>query len=476
MTNSNEFRLMSHLMRRAGFSSTKENIEKRLQIGYEATVEELLNPIHKDDSIDNSLLRRYNPDQGTSHDSTGAGSYWLYRLVSTNTPLQEKIGLFWHNIFATGYSKVTNGKSLTDQIAMFRKHGMGRLDDLLLELSKDPAMILWLDNMDNHKGAINENYGRELLELFSMGVGNYTEDDIKECARAFTGWTVANAEYTKQLAVRNSIWPYGKIAWRYEYDIADHDDDEKKFLGHDGDFNGEDIINIICEQPSTARFISRHLYHFFVADEPPVPSWPYVEPQDMEAIKILEKSYFDSNHNIEAMLRTLFNSDFFKSEKVYYKKIKSPTELVVQILKITEEFDGPNFELSSRNNQITYMGQQLLNPPSVEGWHQGLEWIETGSITERVNFCVQQMSDIRNPGILKIINFILNSDIQNISTSDIIDKILNEIGGLDISQNTRESLEDFINNIDLSKSSLADESTIANVFGVIGSVPEFQRC
>ena len=122
------------------------------------------------------------------------------------------------------------------------------------------------------------------------------------------------------------------------------------------------------------------------------------------------------------------------------------------------------------------MGQQLLNPPSVEGWHQGLEWIETGSITERVNFCVQQMSDIRNPGILKIINFILNSDIQNISTSDIIDKILNEIGGLDISQNTRESLEDFINNIDLSKSSLADESTIANVFGVIGSVPEFQRC
>ncbi|MFL2756363.1 MAG: DUF1800 family protein, partial [Dehalococcoidia bacterium] len=123
-----------------------------------------------------------------------------------------------------------------------------------------------------------------------------------------------------------------------------------------------------------------------------------------------------------------------------------------------------------------YMGQQLLNPPSVEGWHQGLEWIETGSITERVNFCVQQMSDLSNPGILKIIKFILNSDIQNISTSDIIDKILNEIGGLDISQNTRESLEDFINNIDLSKSSLADESTIANVFGVIGSVPEFQRC
>ena len=473
-----DFKLMSHLMRRAGFSSTKEDIENKLAIGYEASVEELLNPSTKTDGIDDATLRRYHPDQAASHDSTSVGSYWLYRLISTNSPLQEKIGLFWHNIFATGYAKVTNGKPLTDQIAMFRKYGMGKLDDLLLQLSKDPAMIIWLDNMDNHKGAINENYGRELLELFSMGVGNYTEDDIKECSRAFTGWTIANVDYTKQLAVRNSIWPYGKLAWRYEYDDDDHDSEIKTFLGEKGDFNGGDIINIICKQPSTARFISRHLYHFFVADEPPVPSWPYVEPQDMAAIKILEQAYFDSNHNIEEMLRTLFNSDFFKSELNYYKKIKSPTELVVQILRITEEFDNPKFELSTRNSQIAYMGQQLLNPPSVEGWHQGLEWIETGSITERVNFCVQQMSDLSNPGISKMSDTLLSNDINIMTPKNIIQNIINELGGLDISDETRETLEKFADEIGLLniENNPKIKETMATMLGMISSVPEFQKC
>ena len=134
----------------------------------------------------------------------------------------------------TAYSKVTQGKVLADQLRMFRRHGMGSFRTLLIELSKDPAMIVWLDNQDNHKRDINENYGRELLELFSMGVGNYTEQDVKECARAFTGWTVANTEHTVTLARRNSIWPYGKVAWRFEYREEDHDDGEKEFLGERG--------------------------------------------------------------------------------------------------------------------------------------------------------------------------------------------------------------------------------------------------
>jgi len=311
-----------------------------------------------------------------------------------------------------------------------------------------------------------------------MGVGNYTEDDIKECSRAFTGWTIANVDYTKQLAVRNSIWPYGKIAWRYEYDDSDHDSGIKKFLGKEGNFNGDDIINIICQQPSTARFISRHLYHFFVADEPPVPSWPYVEPQDIEAIKILEQAYFDSDHNIEEMLRTLFNSDFFKSKEIYYKKIKSPTELVVQILRITEEFDGPKFELPNRNSQLTYMGQQLLNPPSVEGWHQGLEWIETGSITERVNFCVEQMSDLSNPGISKMSDTLLSNDISTMTSKIMIQNIINELGGLDISNETRKTLEKFADEIGLLniENNSKTKETMATMLGMIGSVPEFQKC
>ena len=129
------------------------------------------------------LIRRYHYDHSAMFESTGSGASLLYRLISTNDPLREKMGLFWHGVFATGYAKVTIGKVLMDQVKMFRRYGMGNFKTLLIELAKDPAMIIWLDNQDNHKGAINENFGRELLELFSMGVGNYSEDDIKECAR-----------------------------------------------------------------------------------------------------------------------------------------------------------------------------------------------------------------------------------------------------------------------------------------------------
>ena len=135
----------------------------------------------------------------------------------TDTPLREKVCLFWHRVFATAATKLIQTRVVTNQISMFREHGMGSFDDLLIELSRDPAMIMWLDNQDNHGSNINENYGRELLELFSMGVGNYSEDDIKETARAFTGWTIGNTEYMALRAERDSIWPYGRLAWHYEF-------------------------------------------------------------------------------------------------------------------------------------------------------------------------------------------------------------------------------------------------------------------
>ena len=146
--------------------SKKSDLGELMGITYEEIVDNLINPKNSD-SVDDALVRRYHPDQSTSHDMSGSGSYWLYRMVSSRNPLREKMALFWHNIFATGYAKVTNGKPFTDQTRMFRNFGMGRLDELLLRLSKDPAMIIWLDNIDNHSDAINENYGRELLELFS---------------------------------------------------------------------------------------------------------------------------------------------------------------------------------------------------------------------------------------------------------------------------------------------------------------------
>ena len=479
VTTSPDVKLMAHLLRRAGFGATKEQLDQYISIGYEKVVDSF---IATEDSsrINDALVRRYFPDQSVTHDTTGAGSYWLYRLVSTDSPLREKIALFWHNVFATGYTKVTNGKPMSDQLRMFRSHGLAKLDDLLLKLSRDPAMIIWLDNVDNHNGAINENYGRELLELFSMGVGNYSEDDIKECSRAFTGWSIANSDYIKQLAVRNSIMPYGKLAWRYEYKEDDHDNGEKTFLGHKGNFNGEEIVKIICEQPATARFISRHLYHFFVADEPPVPSWPYKEPQDLEAISILEKTYFDSRYDIGEMIRVLLNSEFFKSETCHYKKIKSPAELAGNVLRTTEEFGTPNIRISERNSQITFMGQQLLNPPSVEGWHQGLEWIETGSLTERVNFASQHLGDLSKPGVRRIVQNVIDDEGESISAEVCVDKCLDQLGAIQTSQYIYDTLVEFaqengIPSINLLKDKEKAAKKISELISVIASVPEFQQ-
>mgnify|MGYP002525526740 FL=1 len=155
--------------------------------------------------------------------------------------------------------------------------------------------------------SINENYGRELLELFSLGIGNYTEQDVKECARAFTGWTLGNAEYMAMRASRDSIWPYSRIAWHFEFREEDHDDGEKTFLGETGRFNGEDIVAIIARQDSTARFVSTRLFQYFAADE--------VDEDGQKVIEDMIRSYFDSGQEIRSVLRTLFNSEYFKSEK-----------------------------------------------------------------------------------------------------------------------------------------------------------------
>ena len=185
---------IAHLLRRAGFGGTKKQIDDLVAFGYEESVERLMNA-SDENRLPDHLVWRYHHEQSGLMGATNPAAYWLYKLIGKEDSLTEKMALFWHGIFATGYNKLSQGRALANQIRMFRKFGRGNFRDLLVELSKDPAMIAWLDNNDNHRGSINENYGRELLELFSMGVGHYSEDDIKEAARAFTGWTIGNTEY-----------------------------------------------------------------------------------------------------------------------------------------------------------------------------------------------------------------------------------------------------------------------------------------
>ena len=284
--------------------------------------------------------------------------------------------MFWHGVFATGNTKVGNPRTILKQVAMFRRYGLGSFRNLLLQLSKNPAMMFFLDNKDSHKDAVNENYGRELLELFSMGVGNYTEDDVRQASLAFTGWTIRNASMMTARSQQDLVPPYGPLDWHFQYMDDDHDDGVKAFLGHEGAFNGEDIIDIICKQPATARFISRHMYNFFVADEPQVPAWETVPPRDPEAIDTLAKAFVENDYEIRPVLRVLLNSDFFKDAR--YAKVKSPTELVVGTARMAGGHDLPELADVDLALLPATMGQELLDPPSVEGWHTGMEWITTG--------------------------------------------------------------------------------------------------
>ena len=467
MGKSEDRRLVAHLMRRAGFGATSSELDELSAVPYEQVVDTLLDPPDKS-WMGEHLIRRFHHEQSGMMSAFGPSEYWLYQMVTTKAPLVEKMTLFWHGIFATGYPKVIHGKVLSNQIAMFRRHGMDGLDELLVELSKDPAMIVWLDNQENHNGAINENYGRELLELFSMGVGNYSEDDIKEAARAFTGWTIGNTEYMVLRSDRDSDMPYGRIAWHFEFKEEDHDYGEKTFLGKTGAFDGSDIVKIICQEDATAGYIARHMYNFFVRDEVPIPSWNDTAPIDAGAIEILKKAYFESNHSIKEMLRVLFNSDFFKDETNWYKRMKSPAELVAGVLRLSGQLDRPRRDIIDHTMKMTFMGQHLTNPPSVEGWHEGEEWIETGALVERVNFAAEQLGNLEMPGVLSMVDQILY---EAKSGENIPELCLKQMGSLDVKESIMSMLQETVE-----KSSTVERETVEDLLRVIAASPEYQRC
>ena len=417
MAVSKEIALMAHLMRRAGFSARREELEKYVDQGYEATVEWLLNP-QEDNGVDEDIVDRYYIDIDDRRNSDPTNAWWLYRMINTANPLEEKMSLFWHGLFATAYEKIQNGRAVASQIDLFHQHCLGDFRTILVKLSRDPAMIIWLDNDTNHKGTPNENYGRELLELFSMGVGNYSEDDVKECARAFSGWTVANF---------NARYPWGPYPMDFEYRPDDHDDGEKAFLGEQGRFNGEDIIDIIVRQPATGRFVADRLYNFFVSDDP--------APAD--AIETLSNAYFESNYDIRSVMRVLLNSDFFKN--AIYAKVRSPAEVVASVLRLVGDFQEPRPGLLETTYESKYMGQELLNPPTVEGWHTGREWIDSGSLVGRVNFSADQVGDISQPGVRDIIDR-LASQGTSMTPEELVDGCLELIGPLEVEEKTRTSL------------------------------------
>ena len=462
--------LMAHLMRRAGFGATHEELEECAAKGYEAVVEELVQAADPQ-SMPDDIIRRCHPDQSEMLTADNVTAYWMYKMVTTRCPLQEKMALFWHGFFATGYAKVDHAKTQFNQAQMFRRHGLGSFRTLLIELSRDPAMIMWLDNNDNHNGAINENYGRELLELFSMGIGNYTEEDVRECARAFTGWTLANEKYMVVRAHKSSIWPYSRIAWHFEYRDDDHDHGEKTFLDETGRFNGEDIIDIVARQEATARFVSSRLFQFFAADE--------IDEDGERVVDDMASSYFDSGYEIRSVLRTLFRSDYFKSQGARFARVRGPVELIVNTAKISGGYRTPTPDVHQLGPLTLFMGQGVLRPPTVEGWHEGTEWIDSGTLVERVNFAANELGDVRKPGVRAIIDRLASEEGGVLTPERLVDRCLSLTGLFDVSDETHSGLvasEERRGNLDLRGHQQADEAEqrVAHALSMVASTREFQ--
>ena len=414
---------VAHLMRRAGFGATPEELDSLTEEKtYEELVDDLVNT-ERFPEVDPSFVERY---YGGEPVAVYVGK-WLYKMINTQRPLQEKMAIFLHHIYPVAWGKSEHGPSIFTQIEMFRRVGLTDFKSILLELSKDPAMIFWLDNNENHKDEINENYGRELLELFSMGIGAYTEDDIKSASRAFTGWS-----FRQPL----SLYPTGHHQAVFEYLPEDHDDGEKTFLGNCGNLNGEDIIEIIAKQPATARFISRHLYNFFVEDEAQVPSWSIEPPRNEAAIEQLSRVFLESNGDMKTVLKVLFNADWFKDSQDK-KKVKSPAELVAGVLKQTGEFRSPKPGMHDFAGAAAVMGQSLLNPPTVEGWHTGHEWIDSGTLSERINFAAKQFKDPSKPGIQEMLQRAGSLDED---PAGLVSRCLDLMGGVRVSEETHRSL------------------------------------
>ncbi|GFG76428.1 hypothetical protein MBOT_37930 [Mycobacterium botniense] len=457
---------MAHLLRRAGFGATADELDSYLAAGYQATVEALVNPPEETPTYgcypDHDLVDRYFTASVGPRSPEYAWPQWMWRLLTTTRPLQEKMALFWHGLFATGVKYPLPCSAQLEQIEMFRRRGMGGFEELLRSLSRDPAMLFWLDNQANHKDAPNENYARELLELFTMGVGNYTEADVKAAARAFTGWGV--------IPMMPQFF-LGTFPAAFRYDESDHDATDKTFLGHTGPFNGDDIIAIIVQQPATARFLCDRLYRFFVADEP--------DESGRAEIARLSAVFLDTGGDVRSLLRAVFTSDHFRSEQVRYRKVKSPVELMVGTARLTGRWQLPTTDVAELARNAHFMGQSLLNPPSVEGWHEGEEWIDSAGLIERINCASAEITHPEAPGVQRIVARV-RAWLENCADQTPaawVDACLQAMGSLKISPETRQVLTEHLADPPAPRAGAhAVERYTLELLRAIVSTPDYQYC
>jgi uncharacterized protein (DUF1800 family) len=346
-----DMRLAGHLLRRAAGGASFDQLQQAVADGLPATLNRLLEGEKGWRSFYEQAGELADSIAGTTNEAE-MRAWWLYVILRSPHPLLEQMTLFWHNHFATSQAKVNDVAAMLGQNQLLRRHALGKFGPLLHEISKDPAMMVWLDTGLNKKGKPNENYARELMELFTLGRGHYSERDIREAARAFTGWSIKDGKY---LFVKN-----------------EHDAGPKSVFGKSDRFGGEGIVELCLDRPETARFLVVKLIRGFISDTL-APS-----PRLVEA---LANPFRDSDYDIQALMRTLLGSNLFFSEHAYRARIKSPTAFAVGIVKgLQGNVNSLNLAQATEN-----LGQKLFFPPSVKGWDGGAAWLNSTTLLMRQN-------------------------------------------------------------------------------------------
>ncbi len=375
----------AHLLNRAGFGGTPDEIAQVMEMGPTKAVDWLIDfpdaPVEEQsqtDVPDMSSIEGYpktfadrrkmflgkTPEErqmllqklmASNREAVGATiGWWLKRMAQGPYPLQEKLTLFWHGHFTTSARDERSAMAMWQQNEMLRRNAAGNFRQFVRQVSRDPAMLDYLNNQQNRKAKPNENYARELMELFTLGIGNYTEQDIKEAARAFTGWAHDGDEYI--------------------FRKFDHDEGIKTFFGKRGNFNGDDVIEIILQNPACAPYIAQRLYTFFVAEQ-----------ADEEICQGLGSVLKESKWDLRPVIYTMLTSRAFYDSKVIGSQIKSPVQLVIGTVRLLD-LDAP--DIRQLYGPLDQMGQVPLMPPNVKGWPGGRQWINTNTLFVRYNTCV----------------------------------------------------------------------------------------
>jgi hypothetical protein len=351
--------LAAHLFRRAGFAGTPEELDQATAAGPGPTVSRLLAGKDKHQGFDADMEVLAQSVLATG-DVKNLPAWWLYRLLATPHPLLEKMTIFWHGHFATSAEKVRDAKLMYQQNQTLRRHALGDFAAMVHEVSRDPAMLIYLDSTYNRKAHPNENYARELMELFCLGEGNYSENDVRELARCFTGWEVKQR--------------------RFRFNRFQHDAGQKTILGRTGDFPDEQAVDVVIQHPTAPRFIIRKLFRYFICDEPSPPE-ALIEP--------LAEEFRERHLQIGVAVERILRSRLFFSDLAVGRKIKSPVEHSIGLLRALNGTTNVN-QLAL---DLAQLGQSLFFPPNVKGWDGGRTWINSSTLLARANVVHRLLHD-----------------------------------------------------------------------------------